>query len=511
MGGAVNIETQIPSQRRFHAEGSLFNQRYDELGFDEDLNGFKGFMSYGDKFGAFSIYASYNHLENDSQAQSFRYSQASQSAQGNETEVSGAILDKDRYGNSVFYFADTGIVDTTTDHLKLKLGYELENWFALVNIAYEKRESTTDSPGNYLQAGNGEPVWSGKVIQGGHVFSVSNRNFTISEDDRQSLLLGARLQGNLTEDWWMELSLSYFDILEDETRSSNANPQDPTYTPAGQVTDYENTGWKTAELRFQNDRFLGNDALSLLAGMRHEQYSLEINNYSSDDYQAGAKTNLTNSSGGETEISAVFTQLGWQITDSWDTAIGVRLERWESVDGFYGSVDHIDRTESRSSPKFSIGFNPDERWKFRYSLAKAYRFPIVEELFQNERTTNGTSLANANLEPEDGLHQNLSIERDIENGSLRLNFFHENIEDVIFAQSTIVDNRSISTFIPIDNVETQGIEFIYNQFNLMSGALDVRFNLTFADSEITKNSANLNLEGKTFPRMPKWRSKLLLT
>ena len=56
---------------------------------------------------------------------------------------------------------------------------------------------------------------------------------------------------------------------------------------------------------------------------------------------------------------------------------------------------------------------------FRYSLAKAYRFPIVEELFQNERRTQGTSLANANLEPEDGLHQNLMFQKDMENGYFR--------------------------------------------------------------------------------------------
>ncbi|MCF7982707.1 MAG: TonB-dependent receptor [Pseudomonadales bacterium] len=511
MGGAVNIETLIPEKRRFHAEGSVFNQGYDELGFDKNLNGFKGFMSYGDKFGDFSLYASYNHLENNSQPQTFRYSQMTKPAQGSETQVSGAILDEDRYGNSVLYFADSGSVDTTTDHFKLKLGYELEDWFTLFNIAYEKRKSATDSPGNYLKSNTGDPVWNGKVVQDGNVFDISSRNFTISDDDRQSLLLGGRLQGSLTENWWMELSLSYFEILEDETRSSKAHPEDPAYTAEGQVTDYEDTGWETAELRLQNDRFFGNETLSLLTGIRHEHYSLEINNYNSADYQSGVKTALTNSSGGETMISAVFTQLGWQITDNWDSAFGVRYERWESNDGFYGNIDHIDRSESRTSPKFSLGFNPSEHWTFRYSLAKAYRFPIVEELFQNERTTNGTSLANANLEPEDGLHQNLSIERRIENGYVRLNFFHENIDDVIFAQSTIVDNRSLNTFIPIDTVKTQGVELIYNQFNLMSGHLDIRFNITYTDSEITKNSANLNLEGKTFPRMPEWRGNLLLT
>jgi iron complex outermembrane receptor protein len=32
------------------------------------------------------------------------------------------------------------------------------------------------------------------------------------------------------------------------------------------------------------------------------------------------------------------------------------------------------------SPKFSVGYEPG-RWKFRYSVGKAYKFPLAEELF----------------------------------------------------------------------------------------------------------------------------------
>ena len=80
-------------------------------------------------------------------------------------------------------------------------------------------------------------------------------------------------------------------------------------------------------------------------------------------------------------------------------------------------------------------------WRLRLSSAKAFRFPIVEELFQNERRTNGTSIANADLEPEDGMHYNLMIERAVPGGQVRLNLFTEAIDDVIFNQRSIVDNR----------------------------------------------------------------------
>lgn len=509
MGGVIAMETLIPTERRFYAQGTLFSQQFDELGFDKAQDGYKGFISYGDRWGGLSFYASYNLLENEGHPQSFQYASANTSGSG--TAVSGAIADEDRYGNSVLYYGDNGTTDTTTDHLKLKLGYQWDDWSGLLNIAYENRSSETDTPNNYLRDSNGDPIWNGTVQQNGQSFSVRSRNFILSEDDRQSLLVGARIQGQLSPDWWLEGSISHFSILEDESRSSFANPQDPSYTPSGQVTDYEDTGWRTAQIKLQNDRFAGRDDLRLLLGMSQENYRLEINNYNSNDWKSGVKSLQTNSSGGETEIRALFAQLGWQVNERWDVALGLRYEDWQSDDGYYGAIAHEDRSEQEISPKFSVGFAASESWRVRYSLAKAYRFPIVEELFQNERSTNGTSLANANLKPEDGLHHNLALEYALANGALQLNLFHETIDQVIYAQSTIVDNRTINTFIPVDRVETQGIEVSWQQRGVWHKQLDIHFNLTYADAEITKNQANRLLEGKAFPRMPKWRANLLLT
>ena len=39
----------------------------------------------------------------------------------------------------------------------------------------------------------------------------------------------------------------------------------------------------------------------------------------------------------------------------------------------------------------------------------------------------------------------------------------------------------------------------------------MQFNLTYTDAEITKNELNTSIEGKRFPRIPKWRSNLGLT
>lgn len=515
MGGVVNIETRIPTERKLHFEGAFLRQAFDADGFDDTLDGTKGFFSYGEKHGKLSVYAAYTRLQNDGQPQDIRFDNTALPA-GGEQLVGGSLARTDEYGDPARYYGNTGPVDSTTDQLKLKIGYELGGgWLALFNAGYEARDVTRDRAITYLTDAGGLPVWSGRVIEDGAAFSVRGSDFNVDQQDRRTLLLGGRLTGPVGDRWSLEASFSVFDVLEDETRASFLNPADPAFTPAGTVTDYDDASWESAEVKLQNDELAGNADLSLVTGVRYEHYSLGVIHYDSDDFAAGAETSLDNASGGESRLDAAFAQLGWQLSDRWDLAVGGRFESWESEDGFYndrGALErHVDRSESRFSPKLSVGYRPADRWLIRGSSARAFRFPIVEELFQNERRTTGTSIADANLEPEDGLHHNLMIERLIDRGSVRVNLFTETIEDVIFNQSSIVDNVRVSTFLPIDEVVTDGAELVFNRSGLAGGKLNVRFNATYTDAEITRNSANPALEGKVFPRMPEWRSHLLLS
>lgn len=515
MGGVVNIETRIPTERRLHVEGAMFQQEFEHQGFDNSMMGGRGFISYGDRYGNFSLYTAYSHLANESQPMDYVFGRPV-TPDGSEIPVEGSRLSVDEYGNPVSYFGNTGIQQSTTDQLKAKFGYEWGEWLALGTIAFEERQIDAGGAQNYLRDADGAPVWNGSVSDGDIAYSVASRDFAVSEQQRRSLLLGGRVQGPLNERWWLEASASNFRILEDENRSSNANPQDPAYTPAGSVSVYDDTGWTTASVKFSNDRAFGSDRFGTLLGYSYERYTLGIENYSSDDYRAGELTAASNASGGETEMQAGFAQLAWRASEAIDLTVGARYESWRSNDGYYNDYgrnnlqDHVDRSENRFSPKFSAGYRPADLWQLRYSVARAYRFPIVEELFQNERRTAGTSIANANLEPEDGLHHNLMVERTLDGGSLRMNLFTETIDDVIFNQSAIVDNRLISTFLPVDEVRTRGAEFVYNRAGIAS-RLDIRANLAWLDSEIMQNSANPALVGKVFPRMPEWRGHVLAT
>ena len=218
---------------------------------------------------------------------------------------------------------------------------------------------------------------------------------------------------------------------------------------------------------------------------------------------------------------ALFSQLNWDLSENWDIAAGLRYEDFAARGGYYstGSVANNDFTvistpeldNDRVSPKLSVAYQPNDLWLMRYSFAKAYRFPIVEELYRQYRDFNNINESNPELKPEDGTHHNLMFERTLEDGYLRFNLFYETINNAIVSQSTtLLSGQSVNSFVPVDETQTQGIEFIFNHYSVLPN-VDIRFNVSYTDAEIVANSANTALEGNTFPRMPKWRGNLLST
>ena len=519
MGGVVLIESAIPQQREFHFDSSFFSQNFDAYGFDDTVTGHKEFFSFGDKFGDTSVYFSYNRLDAESQPQTFYYGGSTSAA--TPTSVAGAIAANDERSNPRLWFGDTGMQDTLTENYKLKIGQDFGQWQALLNIAYEDRFNGSNSPNTYLQNTSGGSVWSGNVIQNGIKFNAPTSRLGVSEQERDSLSLGLRLRGPIAEGVVFEANLNQFTVLRDETRSSRANPSDPVYTQAGQVNDFGDTGWSSAEAKLFFDD-IGVDGVGLIVGARHDAYKLNMDVYDSPNYQAASFGNYTSRSGGETQLDALFAQMNWDINQQWDLGLGLRWESFTSDDGYYSddvaatsafdlvSVPSSSRKEV--SPKFSVAYQPTQQWRFAYALGKAYRFPIVEELFSQYSAYNSISVANPELAPENGLHHNLMIERQIEGGVLRVNLFQETIKDVVESQSeNLPGGLSVRTFIPIDETQTKGVEFIANLDSLVIEGLDVRFNMVYTDAEIVKNRPDPRIEGNVYPRMPQWRGNLLMT
>ncbi len=514
MGGVVNITTRYPTKFEFSANANTFLQDFNFLGDDDTYFGHKESVSVGNKIGDLSFYLSHNHLENNSQPMIFFNPERGTPAAG--TAVSGAFISPDEFGNSSVYFGDSGSEEVTTDLTKLKLGYDIGNWFANLTIAYENRDRDADNAKTYLRDAAGNPVFRGDHSFNGNLFDADGRFgnlFTVSYEERETLLVGGGISGPLANSKWdMTLGFSVFDVIKDQRLRSDENPSDPVFDASGRVREFDNTGWETVDLKLSTSHILNREDMRLTLGYHYDHYQLEVAEFTAvGDFRNAVKGTLRNNnpSAGQTQMHAGFAEFAWEFTPYWDLVLGGRYEAWQSLDGQKGSDFFADRSEAKFSPKFALGYSPDSPWSFRYSLAKAYRFPLVEELFENEDDTLGTTIANVGLKPEDGVHHNLSIRREIDNGEISLNLFHEVIDDVIFTQTDLVSN--VSTFLNIEEVSTSGAELVGVQNYIMGLPLDVRANLAYTHAEVTRNSFNPATEGKQFPRMPAWRANLLAT
>ena len=527
MGGVVNIETKVANEQKIRLEGAVFNQFFERFETNENYTGRNLFASYENSFDNLGFFASYNHLENNSHPMTFHFSRPSNRTATTEA-VAGAISGVDEEGNPGVFYGDSGSELVSTDQYKVKLNYDAGNFESRTIVVFENRDRLENDSNNYLRDANGDLIFDRNFsIAGdpdGTVYDTTSFGTSVFQNryqDRDSLLFGTGISGVIgSSDWVFDSFYSNFQILDDIEVRTGADPQDPNFISANESfrarrTEYDDTGWQIFDFKTGTDSLLGINALRLSIGYHYDLYVLEINpvNFNSITGERGSERD---SSGGETTTSALFVQLGYDFSEEWNLALGLRYENWEARDGFIGvpgADDFVEvpkRTESGFSPKFSIAYFPNEDIEIRYSLARALRFPIVEELFRNENSGVAQIVPDASLNPEDGIHQNLSYRHTLDRGEFQVNLFHEVIDDAIFTFTEVEFNTQITTALPTEEVTTTGIEFVYSADNLFNSNLDAQLNVTYANSEITRNALNPDIVGNQFPRMPDWRSNAIL-
>ena len=524
MGGVVNVNTRRPSEERISLETGYFSQQYNTLGSDSSYNGYRTFASYENKIGDLGLFLSYTRMDNEGQPQTQMFSKAG-SGTPTATVSSGSIAGINEFGDAGIYFGDSGAENSETDLLKAKLFYDLDGIQLRGSVAYEERSRTENQQNNLLLDSEGNPIFERRVEIEGQVYDTyqyGRSRFQQRSQDRNSLLLGLGASVELSPTWVADAFYSYFNILDDvEVRSGN-HPDSPYFVSDNEafkarITEYDDTGWQIFDLKFATESWLGDENQRLSLGLHYDDYEL---NYIVDDYNSiagvrdadetdGDLSTGRSDSGGKASTVALFAHYGYALSDAWDLSLGLRYEEWEASEGYIGATLTPERSEEGLSPKLSLAWVPNDSQKLRYSAAKALRFPVIEELYVNDNQGAGAAaISDPTLKPEDGIFHNLSFEQSLDSGSLRVNLFYEVIDDVIFNQRA---TSGTSTFLPVGEVTTSGAEFIWEQRQLMSLPLDLRFNLTHTDAEITDNVFNPAFEGKQFPRSPEWRSNLMLS
>lgn len=517
MNGVVNYFTKLPNEKNNVIRASYFSQSYKAYNTEDQFNGYKGFASFGNRSGKFSYYGFYQRLENDSQPQSFVRKFSPGVADGSETTVTGVIQDLDPGNRDRAVLGAVSFNETKQDLFKFKGAYDFsEDMRGQFTVGFWDTIDDTTRVENYLRDGSGNTVWSGDVGYDGLSVNTRSSDWRTRKRDRENLLFGATLEGALENDWDFQTYFTYYGILDDRTLTSDEHPEDPTFDGSGRVQDYGDTGWFSYDFKIGQDGFLDNEKLSIFAGLHYSRYEYSVDEFNSTDFANGLKDgSRRNGDGGQTATPALYAQADYDLAEKWTATFGARAEYWRATDGrdYSGGITyhHPVREEEDISPKFSLAYKADENWDVRLSLAKAVRYPLVSELFVGDPDERSTVINNPTLNPAEVFAKTLIFERLLEDGMMRVAFFHNDETETIFRQRAATPSGSLTTFVNIDEVLTQGVEFSLQRSSILFESLDIAFNASYNDTEIQKNSVDPSIVGNEIPRVPQWRVNLLAT
>jgi iron complex outermembrane receptor protein len=285
---------------------------------------------------------------------------------------------------------------------------------------------------------------------------------------------------------------------------------------AGRIVNMKGTGWNTLAFKgtWRPQGVQGAHVVDF--GLQRDSYQLRsIENATANwiNGSAGARNQAFN---GDAQLLGLWAQDTWKISPRWKAVLGARVERWSARNGQTANatttVDHGSRDENYVSPKAAIAFQASDRWVLKTSTGRAVRMPTVSELYQGGISGSGTLINNdPNLRPEKSWTTELTAERDLGNGLLRLTAFFENTKDALYSQTNVTVTPNVSNVQNVDKIRTRGLEVAYQAADVLVRGLELGSSLTWTDSKITRNDKFPASVGKWQPRIPEWRATAVAT
>ncbi len=530
VGAVVDYVTRMPTQFEAHARLDYVSQPFDLYNTSATFKAWQASASLGNKSGDWSWFLNLNHTDSHGQPLTFPTRLLSAGTAGSAgTAVTGAVLDKNN-SNAPIYLLGTGTeFHTLQDHAKIKLAYDITSTVRASYLLGLWQNSSEGRPASYLSNSAGQPVYSGAININGLSFSgaqaLSGGDYALTNESLRHLMQGLSVKSHTRGVWDWELAASRYDYSKDEKRSNAASNPLPVATTggAGTVADGSGTGWTTLAAK-GTWRPQGSSGAHIVDfGLQQDSYVLKYvsssipGNWLSD----GAGT-LVNEVGGKTVLQSLYAQDAWAFDPKWKTVLGARLESWTAANGLttFGvgnaaNTSYGARTENYISPKAALSYQWLDDTVLKASTGRAVRMPTVSELYGATSTTNSQYINDPNLRPEKSWTTELSAEKELGQGLLRLTFFTEHTRDSLYSQTTLdpLANKNVSRVQNIARIQTMGLELAYNGVDVIRKGLDLSGSITYADSVIKENAGFVALAGDTIdkqqPNVPRWRATIL--
>jgi iron complex outermembrane receptor protein len=514
VGAVVDYVTRMPSKFEAHAKFSLSRQPFQLYNTDETYSGRQASVSLGDRAGSWSWFINVNRSDSEGQPQTFPTRVVSAGTPGTAgVPVTGAVAGQDRSYRDWYILGTATRYHTVQDHLKAKLAYDFSPTLRATYTFGAWKNRSSGRAASYLRDPAGQPVYSGTVNIGGRSFQLGATDFNLSNEELQHFMHGLSVKSNSKGVFDWEVAASLYDYDKDVLRAPTIPLPGALDGGRGRIVNQSGTGWNTFAAK-GIWRPTGEHTVEF--GYQREAYKLASIENATPDWIDGAAGARNQAFSGKTEANSVYAQDTWKFAPRWKTVLGTRLERWRAADGATSNavttVQQGSRSEHFVSPKAALAYQASPDWVIKASVGRAVRMPTVSELYQGGINSVGTLINNdPDLQPEKSWTGELTAERKLDGGQLRLTAFRERTTDALYSQTNVLVTPNVTSVQNVDLINTKGLEAAYTATDVLVSGLDLSGSVTWTDSRITRNDKFPASVGKWQPRIPAWRASGVAT
>ncbi|ELX08486.1 TonB-dependent receptor [Janthinobacterium sp. HH01] len=507
VGAVVDYVTRMPTKFEAHAKLTLTHQPFDLYGTSDSYDGKRASIALGDRQGVWSWYVDMSRTDSEGQPLTFPAKNVSKPS-GAGIPVTGAVAGLDRTNSNWLLLGAGTQYHTVQDQFKAKLAYDFSPTVRATYTFGLWRNDSEGRPETYLRDAAGRSVYFGTVNIAGSSYTLGATDFNVSNEKLQHVMHGLTVKSNTKGVFDWELAASLYDYDKDRLRAATVELPGALAGGAGRIVNQGGTGWNT----LSGKGVWRPDAAHVAEfGYQREAYKLASIENATNNWIDGAPGDRNSAFTGKTETNSLYAQDSWKFAPTWKTVLGMRYERWTAHDGATSNrattKPHPERSENYLSPKAALAYQASDEWVLKASLGRAVRMPTVSELYQGGINASGQLINNdPNLKPEKSWTTELTAERRLANGQLRLTAFGERTKDALYSQVNVLAGASVSTVQNVDRINTKGMEASYTADDVWVRGLGLSSSLTWTDSKIARNDKFAASVGKWQPRIPEWRA-----
>ena len=515
VGAVVDYVTRMPEELELAARVSSFSEDFSIYRSEGTYDGWQASASVGNAHGPWSWWLNFNRLDSDAHPVGYANKLVSAGVPDPAgIAVTGALASRNPREQEWLILGSTTATHTVQDHAKLKVGYAISPRLNLrYTLGWWDNDASRASE-TYLRDAAGDPVYSGAINVDGRRYTLTPADFAPTAGDLRHLMHGLSLKTERDGAWNFELVASVYDYDRDLVRSPTVALPEAAAGGAGRIADQRGTGWSSAALRATR-RPSRDDGHVLDLGAQVDDFRLRTLVSNAADWRAGAPTTRFSAFRGDSQLASVYAQDTWAFAPQWRTTLGVRAERWSAANGAVSdaatTLGFAERSATHVSPKLAIARQLTPEWSLKASLGRAVRLPTVAELYQGSIAANVIVNNDPNLKPEKSWTSELSGERALGMGNLRLTAFFEDTADALYSQTNVTVTPAVTNIQNVDEIGTRGLEVALASPGLLGDRLDFSASVTYARSRIERNANFPASVGKWQPRVPEWRANALAT